>query len=104
MASRYDLMRDSEVEATDGTQYKDPLTFSEKQIRLENDPAGYHLNSIDIERLDLLIAKTYQGYNLYKDLVLQYNNISYQWDLNPEDLLSIPERIDLDRFVRKNRE
>ena len=104
MASRYTFMRDSKVQGTDGTAYKDPLIFSNKGIRLENDPAEYSINSVDVERFDLLIAKTYGRYNIFKDLVLQLNNISYQWDLNPEDKLLFPEKEDLERFIRGNRE
>jgi hypothetical protein len=104
MASRYDLMKDSVVLGTDGTYYKDPLVFSEKDIDLDNDPVEYELTRTDIERFDLFIAKTYGGYNYYKDIVLQHNNKSYQWDYDNEDVILIPEKVDLDRFLRRNRE
>jgi len=105
MGSRYDLMVDSTVTSTtDGTPYKDPLTFSSKEIRLENDPVEYVVTTIDIERFDLFVAKTYNQYNMYKDLLLQYNNISYQWDLESEDTILVPEKEDFNRFLRNNRE
>lgn len=103
MGSRYDLMEKSSVKGTDGTYYKDPLTFSEKEIRITEDPVEYPLRSIDIERFDLFVAKTYGGYNIYKDLILQYNVQEYQWDYNSEDVMLIPNKQEFDRYIRKNR-
>lgn len=104
MASRYDLMKNSNVKGTDGTPYKDPLTFAQKEMRLDEDPEEYSLRRTDIERFDLFIARSFQGYNIYKDLVLQYNGQEYQWDYESEDIILVPEKEDLLRFVRNNRE
>lgn len=101
MITRYEFMKDSVEQATDGTYYPDPLTFTTKRFRFTEYPVTYYLTQYDIERVDILMHKLYKSQK-YKDIVLDINRIEYIWNKSIRDRFVVPHRSDIETFIEDN--
>jgi len=90
MKSRYDFMKESKVQDTDGELYPDILSMNYSEIKFQNLPEIETITSIDINKFWYFMYKKY-GIEYYDDLLLNLNGIPYVGMLEPNDkLVMIP--------------
>lgn len=100
--TRYDLMKDSNTLDPNGIFYPDPLTIPLKNFQITSPVVKYTVKSQDVIRPDILFYKAHGTANFY-DIVFMLNNKGYIDDVQAEDELYIPDRVDLENFFMENR-
>lgn len=99
MVSRYDFLAPSvQVDPYDLEQWPDPLSINWNQFQITTAPKYYRLTEDDSDRIWAVMAYFY-GSCEYDDIILILNNVSYRMFLNPGDILFIPEKEDVNRFL-----
>jgi hypothetical protein len=78
--------------------YPDFCSFGIEDFKFNSQPAKYLLTQPDCTRFDLTIGKFY-GDIKYMDLVLLINNIEHRDTLQPGQIILIPGKEDLDKFM-----
>ncbi len=81
--------------------YPDFCAFGIENFKFNSQPAKYALTQPDITRFDLLMGKFY-GDARYMDIVLMINSIDHRDDLVTGQIILIPMKSDLDRFIYEN--
>ncbi len=84
------------------TYYKDCLTINFDNVGIIFSPSQYELTSVDIDRFDILIYKVY-GNIKYMDIILELNNIEHRASLSPGDIILLPAKAEIDKFIQMRR-
>lgn len=103
MKTRYDFMQPAQHpdnRTRKGIRYADVCSFRIEDFEYTRQPEEYELFRRDIERFDLLMFRKY-GVAGYDDIILWLNNIPSIHFLNAGDVLLLPDRKDLDRFMTR---
>lgn len=98
MESRYDFMKESEVQDIDGDLYPDVLSVDYSKVEFKELPPVVTITSADINRFWYFMYKNY-GISYNDDLLLNLNGIPYVGMLEPNDKLVMISLNDLKRNV-----
>lgn len=95
------MKKSKELDEKTNSFYPDTLTMelNRNEITQSKD---FELSSVDIERLDLMFFLEY-GSSKYMGLVLDFNKVEHRSILKPGDVLRLPSKGDLDRYILKYR-
>lgn len=102
MRSRYDLARDSDTKADDGTYYKDICSIPLDKFRYTSAAKSHDVTGIETKRVDILIYNEY-GVPEFDDIVLWLNGQGDPTDLSVGDELLVPTKADMESFYYKYR-
>lgn len=98
MKSLYDLCKIFAVVDDNGDTYKNPYDSSFALDFVYNlSPIEYTLNQNDIDRIDLLMYRTY-GSPEWDDIILFINNKSSTLELTVGDVIKLPQIKDLEAY------
>lgn len=101
MRNIYNIMKQSIVQAEDGTYYPDVCTLDFQEFSPQYGTKGVSLSQNDLNRLDLLPYKMY-GINEFEDLILMLNNIDYYKNVEVNETIIIYDLIDIEQFYNNN--
>lgn len=86
MKSRYDYMKESCVQDTDGENFPDTLSVSYNDVQLTQIPTAHKLTQADIEKFWLYMYNSY-GLQDMDDILLNINGIPYIGAEKPGEIL-----------------
>jgi hypothetical protein len=81
--------------------YPDVCAMGIEKFKFHSQPAKYRLTQPDVTRFDILMGKFY-GDMKHMDLVLMINAIDHRDDLQVDQIILLPTKDDLDRFIYEN--
>lgn len=97
--TKYQLMDSSVVTDKDGNNYPDLATFPLNQLRMNEKPTEYKLNSNDLYRFFDLCYEYYNGFDLYDYITLWLNDITdISNDENFERTIRFYSKNDIDNW------
>lgn len=103
MKSRYDYMRSSVVEDTDGQQFPDPLTINYQTV-IDNEgsmPETHKLNFTDLKKLWLMYYKQTESTEM-DDVLYSVNGIEHVGLLEPGDVIYMYDTNNIKQYDFKN--
>lgn len=86
MTSRYNYMKQSNVQDTDGQNYPDPLSVTFNDVQFTEIPSAKQLSAADLAKFWLYMYNTY-GVQEYDDILLTINGIPYLGMEKPGDII-----------------
>lgn len=103
MRSRYDLMKKSTTQNSEGTYYKDIFTMPLLKFQYTQSFETVTLTQKDVERPDIFIRNIY-GFSEFDDIIFWINNVGFIFDKNAGDEIEVSTRSDLENYYYKYRE
>lgn len=90
------------IKSEGGIEYYDPLSIDFSTFKWKNGYTRHTVNKIEADK-PFLISKLYYGTYEYEYEILFLNNIYYSFDeLEVGDTLNIPDKTELEMWIKDN--